>query len=266
VSFSSIGRPAVALTSSAAVALVVFGLLGDRAAAQEPIPGNPLIAIPAGPFVFGSDSGNANERPRRVVEGKAFAMNRTEISNAQYRRFVAATGHRPAFYSEHPILGLNDHPVVGVSWDDAVAFCAYYGLKLASEREYERAARGTEGSAFPWGDSPVDATRAKHGADVCCSGDDSDGYALTAPVDAFPAGASKEGVLNLVGNVWEWTRDFYAPYEGDAPPDNVDKYRVLRGGAWNSDPSHLTTTYRLAYDPEFRFAANGGFRCVRSPD
>lgn len=266
MSSSSISRPAIALISSAGAALFAFGLLGDRAAADEPIAGNPLIAIPAGPFVFGSDTGNENERPRRIVEGQAFAMNRTEISNAEYQRFVAATGHRSAFYSEHPILGLSDHPVVGVSWEDAVAFCAYYGLELPSEREYERAARGADGSAFPWGDSPVDATRAKRGADVCCRGDDSDGYAMTAPVDAFPAGASKEGILNLVGNVWEWTRDLYAPYEGGGAQDEAGAYRVLRGGAWNSDPGHLTTTYRLAYDPKFRFAANGGFRCVRSPD
>jgi iron(II)-dependent oxidoreductase len=251
------------LITKALAGIVALCLGGRVAFADGPILGNPLIAVPAGTFVFGSDLGNENERPRRLIDGKAFAMNRTEISNAQYQRFVDETGHRSAFYGGHPQLGLNDRPVVGVSWDDAAAFCAHYGLKLPSEREYERAARGTAGSAFPWGDSPVDARRANHGSDTCCSGDDSDGYAMTAPVDSFPAGASREGILNLVGNVWEWTRDFYAPYEGAAPPDIAGKYRVLRGGAWNSDPGHLTTTYRLAYDPGFRFAANGGFRCVR---
>jgi iron(II)-dependent oxidoreductase len=236
------------------------------AAADGPIPGNPLIEIPAGPFVFGNDSGEDNERPRRVIEGRAFAINRTEITNAQYQRFVDATGHRSAFYGGHPVLGLDDRPVVGVSFDDAAAFCAHFGLRLPTEREYERAARGTDGARFPWGDAAVDATRANHGSDACCDSDGSDGYAMTAPADSFPQGASKEGVLNLVGNVWEWTADFYAPYEGEAPADIAGKYRVLRGGAWNSDPSHLTATYRLAYDPDYRFAANGGFRCVRSPD
>jgi len=250
--------------SRAFPALVITASIAATAAGSDPIPGNPLIAIPAGTFVFGSDSSNDNERPRRAMEGQAFAINRTEITNAQYRRFVDATGHRSAFYGGHPVLGLDDRPVVGVSFDDAAAFCAYYSLKLPSEQEYERAARGTDGTAFPWGNAPIDATRANHGAELCCSGDDSDGYAMTAPADSFPAGASREGVLNLVGNVWEWTRDFYAPYQGEAPPDIAGKYRVLRGGAWNSDPSHLSTTYRLAYDPEFRFAANGGFRCVRS--
>jgi gamma-glutamyl hercynylcysteine S-oxide synthase len=251
-----------ALPGLVAVALITGAVASD----DGPIPGNPLIEIAAGPFVFGSDTSNDNERPRRVIEGKAFAMNKTEISNAQYQRFVDATGHRAAFYSGHPVLGLNDHPVVGVSFDDAAAFCVYYGLKLPSEQEYERAARGPDGAAFPWGNAPVDARHANHGAEICCGSDDSDGYETTAPVDSFSAGASKEGILNLVGNVWEWTRDYYAPYQGEAPPDISGKYRVLRGGAWNSDPSHLTTTYRLAYDSDFRFSANGGFRCVRSQD
>jgi iron(II)-dependent oxidoreductase len=252
------------LISKAIAVVVLVACAGGRAAADEPIPENPLIVIPAGPFVFGSDSGNANGRPRRKIAGAGFAMNRTEISNTQYQHFVDATGHRSAFYGGHPILGLGNHPVVGVSYDDAAAFCAHYGLELPSEQEYERAARGTSGTLFPWGDAPVDALRANHGSATCCAGDADDGYDMTAPVDSFPAGASPEGIMNLVGNVWEWTRDFYAPYAGEPPADQAGKYRVLRGGAWNSDPSHLTSTYRLAYNPDFRFAANGGFRCVRS--
>jgi iron(II)-dependent oxidoreductase len=252
------------LTSNALAGLAVVAVIATAAAEDDPIAGNPLIAISAGPFVFGSNDSNANERPRRMIEGRAFAINRTEITNAQYQRFVDATGHRSAFYGGHPILGLADRPVVGVSFADAAAFCAHFGLSLPSEQQYERAARGADGAPFPWGDAPVDAMRANHGSDACCDSDASDGYAMTAPAVSFPQGASKEGVLNLVGNVWEWTRDVYAPYQGETPSDIAGQYGVLRGGAWNSDPSHLTTTYRLAYDPEFRFAANGGFRCVRS--
>jgi gamma-glutamyl hercynylcysteine S-oxide synthase len=229
-----------------------------------PIAGNPLIDIPAGPFVFGRDDGPTNERPRRVLEGRPFAINRTEITNRQYGRFVQATGHRPAFYANHPQLGLDDRPVVGVSWGDADAFCRHYGLVLPSEQQYERAARGAKGAAFPWGEAPPDETRANSGSDACCSGDARDGYPMTAPAQSFVGGASGEGILNLIGNVWEWTRDGYAPYESKAAAESAVAFRVLRGGSWNSDPSHLTTTYRLAYDPEFRFSANGGFRCVRS--
>lgn len=237
-----------------------------RAAAADidPIVGNPLIEIAAGPFVFGRDDGPENERPRRVLEGRPFAINRTEITNRQYGRFIKATGHRPAFYVNHPVLGLDDRPVVGVSWGDADAFCRHYGLVLPSEQQYERAARGTKGGAFPWGESPPDERRANYGADACCSGDARDGYPMTAPAESFADGANSEGVLNLAGNVWEWTRDVYTPYEGGNAARSAGPYRVLRGGSWNSDRNHLTTTYRLAYDPGFRFSANGGFRCVRS--
>ena len=87
----------------------------SAAADASPIVDNPLIDIPAGTFVFGSDDGLENERPRRVLEGRPFAINRTEITNRQYGRFVQATGHRPSFYANHPLLGLDDRPVVGVS-------------------------------------------------------------------------------------------------------------------------------------------------------
>jgi iron(II)-dependent oxidoreductase len=236
------------------------------AAGENSIAGNPLVEIAAGRFIFGNDYGDDNERPRQTVVETGFAMNRTEISNAQYQRFIEATGHRSAFYGGHPLLGLGNRPVVGVSWADAEAFCRHYGLRLPSEREYERAARGVDGAPFPWGPAPPNHTLVNGGAEICCGGDDRDGYAMTAPVDSFAKGASPEGILNLVGNVWEWTRDSYARYNGASDPQNDNRYRVLRGGAWNSDPSHLSTTYRLAYDPDFRFAANGGFRCVRSQD
>jgi iron(II)-dependent oxidoreductase len=252
--------------SSAVFGWIAPVFMAGIACAGGPVAGNPLIEVPAGPFVFGSDTGIDNERPRRVIAGKSFAINRTEISNAQYRSFVVATGHRRAFYADHPSLGLDARPVVGVSHDDAAAFCAHYGLALPSEQEYERAARGADGAPNPWGSAPLAAIFVNGGSESCCAGDDRDGYAMTAPVESFMPGASKEGVLNLIGNVWEWTRDYYAPYGGEVEPEFAGNYRVLRGGAWNSDPGHLSATYRLAYAPDFRFAANGGFRCVRSPD
>jgi iron(II)-dependent oxidoreductase len=242
------------------------GIFLSFAFAEEPevIEGNPLVPIEGGEFVFGNDAGEENERPQSTVTLPGFAMNRTEITNEQYRRFVAETGHRPSFYDGNAMLGLGERPVVGVSWWDASEFCRHYGLSLPSEQEFERAARGIEGGAFPWGDAPVDPMRVSGGGDECCGEDERDGYRMTAPVDAFESGRSAEGVLNLIGNVWEWTRDWYAPYEGEPDPATARKFRVLRGGAWNSDPSRLSSTYRLAFDPDFRFAANGGFRCVRT--
>lgn len=230
---------------------------------QEVIVGNPLIVIPGGSFIFGRDDANDNERPRRQLTLPSFQMNETEITNAQYERFVQATGHRPAYYAGHPVLGLSDHPVVGVSWYDASDFCAHYGLTLPSEHEFERAARGRDGAPYPWGDAPPDPSRTGHGTKDCCVGGDSDVYPMTAPVEAFAAGRSSEGISDLIGNVWQWTRDWYAPYEGEPDAKIANRFKVLRGGAWNSDKAHLSATYRLAYDPSFRYAANGGFRCVR---
>jgi len=243
----------------------VLALSAGAASAAEPIPDTPLFAIAPGPFIFGNDDGPANERPRQLLEGEGFAINRTEVTNEQYRRFIETTGHRPAFYADHPLLGLAQHPVVGVDWYDAQAFCAHYGMQRPTEQQFERAARGRDGAPFPWGTAPLTPERANGGAESCCAEDDSDGYAMTAPADAFASGASSEGALNLIGNVWEWARDAYAPYGELAEPGARAEFRVLRGGAGNSNPAHLSSPYGLAFDPGFRFAAKGGFRCVRSP-
>jgi len=242
-----------------------FAASAALASELQPITGNPLILIPGGQFVFGRDDSNANERPRRELDLPSFQMNETEITNAQYESFVEETAHRPAYYAGHPVLGVADHPVVGVSWFDARDYCTHYGLTLPSEREFERAARGRSGSLFPWGDGPPAPSRTGH-SNPCCASDDSVVYPMTAPVRAFAAGQSAENIFDLVGNVWQWTRDWYAPYEGEPDPKIANKFRVLRGGAWNSDLAHLSATYRLAYDPNFRYAANGGFRCVRSSE
>jgi iron(II)-dependent oxidoreductase len=236
--------------------------LAATAAPADGVPGNPLVPVAGGTFIFGNDWGPRNERPRTEVTLRGFGMNRTEVSNAQYRRFVDETGHRSAFYGGHPQLGIDNRPAVGLSWDDAAAFCEHYGLTLPSEKQFERAARGRDGTRYPWGTDEPGPSHANVGAPECCAGDDRDGYAMTAPVDSFADGANPDGIYNLVGNVWEWTRDAYAPYGGGPDPQTEGKYKVLRGGAWNSDPAHVSTTYRLAYDPGFRFAANGGFRCV----
>jgi len=244
------------------LALVAIWLMAT-AAADQPIAGNPLVDIAAGSFIFGNDSGPPNEAPARVVELPAFRINMFEITNAQFAAFTAETGHRPSFYWNHPQLGLPGYPVVGVAFADAEAFCSHYGLRLPSEEQWERAARSLQGWLHPWGNEPVTPERANRGAPACCTPDTADGYALTAPVGQFAKGASAEGVQDLIGNVWEWVDAWYNPY--GTPAAAADRrYRVLRGGAWNSDDLHLTATYRLAYRPDFAFAANGGFRCVRS--
>ena len=242
--------------------LVALGLLWAEAArAQGPLEGNPLIEIPGGPFVFGSDAGEDNEAPAAVVDLAPFRINRYEVTNRLYAGFVEATGHRPAFYHNHPLFGLPDLPAVGLSWGDADDFCRHYGLKLPTEQQWERAARGPDGGIYPWGNEPPGSARANRGKSECCDVDASDGHMGSAPVGSYPAGRTAEGVMDMAGNVWELVDGWYGPHDVD-PAARKREFRVLRGGAYNSHEWKLRATYRLAYDGDFRFSASGGFRCV----
>ena len=243
--------------------LAVGPALAGPVRAEGPLPGNPLIEIPGGPFVFGSNEGEGNEAPERVVELAPYRINKYEITNRLYAAFVEATGHRPAFYQNHPLFGLPDRPVVGLSWGDANDFCRHHGLKLPSEQQWERAAGGPEGHLYPWGDEPPTSERANRGARECCDVDGRDGYLGTAPVGSYPDGQTPEGVMDMAGNVWELVDGWYGAYDGGGAVAQEERFRVLRGGAYNSHDWKLRATYRLAYDGDFRFSASGGFRCAR---
>jgi len=184
--------------------------------AAPPAAERDMVLVPAGEFVMGTSEAEARrlaelhgvhptlfltEAPRRTVRLDAFAIDRCPVTNAQYKAFIDATGRRPPRHWQGRDVpeGEGDHPVVWVGWHDAAAYAAWAGLRLPAEAEWEKAARGTDRRAYPWGsDWRDDATRT----------DDPDSpqtRALTAPVGAFPAGASPYGVLDLCGNVAEWT-------------------------------------------------------------
>jgi formylglycine-generating enzyme required for sulfatase activity len=222
-----------------------------------------LVEVPGGRFVMGDPEGEPGEAPKEV-EVAGFSLMRYEVTNAQFRAFVAATGHRTdperkgrgLVWSgkwqpvdganwRHPrgprtsIAGLDDHPVVQVSVEDARAFCAHYGLRLPTEAEWELAARGTRDQRrYPWGmDAPVQgaSARANFGTVSCCAASPADGFEYTAPVGSFPAGASPYGIHDMAGNVWEWTADSFLGRQGTA---------ALRGGGWGNDPYCLRVSYR----------------------
>lgn len=222
----------------------------------------PMVSILAGEFIMGSDRGI--ERPPHKVFVEAFEIDKFEVTNEQFARFVEETGYVTdaekvgdsmtwQTYAE----GKLNHPVVKVSWNDAVAFCKWAGKRLPTEAEWEKAARGTDGRIYPWGNewAPVKANT-KEG-----------GYRGTTIVGSFPEGASPYGVMDMAGNVAEWTSDWFQPYPGYPGGDPEaqyfgEKYRVIRGGGWFSDKELVRASYRSCSSVDL---ANDdvGFRCAR---
>ena len=222
-----------------------------------------MIFIPAGDFLMGSTDtdkeARTDEKPQHKVYLDAFWIDQTEVTNAMFSRFVEMTRYKttaeragsgwvyfplskkwqetPGAYWRHPYAptstldGRNHYPVVQVSWDDALAYCTWVGGRLPTEAEWEKAARGTDGRIYPWGNSEPDCSLANYwGKDNGCVGD------ITA-VGSYPAGASPYGLLDMAGNVLEWIEDWYSEtYYTSLPSSNPvgpssGQYRVLRGGA-----------------------------------
>jgi len=159
------------------------------------------------------------------------------------------------------------HPVAGVTFAEAAAYCAFAGGRLPTEAEWERAARGDapEGRRFPWGD-PYGSRLTNHGQGIA-SPDGVDGHRYAAPVASYPDGASPFGLYDMAGNVWEWTVDRFRPraYESgtsvDPVGDGLGSERIVRGGSWRSSPVTHRVTYRAAV-AETRFEPDLGFRCA----
>ncbi|GEM_PF-894099 len=232
-----------------------------------------LIRVPAGEFQMGSADGSDDQKPVHRVVLDEYLIGKYEVTNAQYRAFVKATGRKEppqppdgcGYLNYFGDARYDDYPVVDVSWEDAKAYCDWAGLALPTEAQWEYAARGKSGRKYPWGNEEPDANRAQYGKSVN-SGD------YTKRVGSFPTGVSAVGALDMGGNVWEWCADWYGDkYYGGCGdgmrnpigPDS-DSYRVLRGGSWIVSDTCLRGSYRDRYDPGFRYI-DSGFRAARSP-
>jgi formylglycine-generating enzyme required for sulfatase activity len=224
-----------------------------------------MVDVPAGVFLMGSDPAVDlhafhNELPRHKVYLDAYRIARYEVTNVLYARCVRAGAcQEPGDLTYYANLNYAAHPVVYVSWSDAQAFCEWIGGRLPTEAEWEYAARGPQGSAYPWGDA-FDCARGNfYGADAC------DPYAGTAPVGSFESGASWRGLHDLAGNVWEWVADWYGAYPSAAQenPRGPERgaYKVLRGGLWPDLWESTRSANRFTYSPDFRDPYIG-FRCV----
>jgi formylglycine-generating enzyme required for sulfatase activity len=220
-----------------------------------------MAFVPGGSFYRGDNDGPLDSRPRRRHSLNAFWIDRFEVTNRQYRMFVQATGHRaPPHWSEGQVpSGMEDKPVVSVTWRDASAFAQWAGKRLPAEAEWEKAARGEEGLRYPWGP--------RFASEACNTREGGSGQ--VARVGSYPSGASPYGVTEMAGNVREWTADYYdGRYYVSAPAANPrgparGTSKVVRGGSYLLSREWAVAFARSRLRPDERYG-DLGFRCASS--
>jgi len=218
-----------------------------------------MVYGPGGAFQMGSSAGDPvaydNELPQHTVTLDAFWIDQTEVTNAQYALCVADGNCDKSSYAGNNDYNGDDQPVVGVSWYDAVDYCAWAGAQLPTEAQWEYAARGPDGYIYPWGNDAPTCELAQFGG---CPGD-------AVPVGSLPDGASWCNALDMAGNVGEWMADWYGDYPSGAQTNPTGPteggYRVLRGGSFFGSESGVRASNRDSLTPDFRYGLIG-FRCV----
>ncbi len=210
-----------------------------------------IILVPAGNFIMGSDNGNPDEQPVHIVYLNVFYIEKYEVTNALYKSCVDAnvcpfpefinSNSRATYFGDSRY---DQYPVIGVTWDMAKAYCEWRGARLLTEAEWEKAARGTTGRTYPWGEG-IDQSRANYN-----NNNDPNYAGDTSKVDAYPNGVSPYGVFDMAGNVWEWLADIYdASYYASltlpvanplGPTEGL--YHVVKGGSWDSNSYDLRSS------------------------
>lgn len=227
-----------------------------------------MINIPSGTFIRGSAKGEGrlDEQPKRKIYLDSFAIDKYEVSNGRYITFLGETLHKPPLnvYGDGPLsseAGIDDLPVVQVTWHDAVDYCFWAGKRLPTEAEWEKSARGDDDRLYPWGNELPTADRAQFDREW-------DGKKTFQTVDSLSMGQSASGIYHLSGNVREWTQDWYNDeYYVNSPnrnPRGPEKgiLKVIRGGSWRSFDSDLRVPSRGKGG--FALKTHGiGFRCAK---
>lgn len=222
------------------------------------------VTIPAGQFLMGSIPARdacayPDEAPQHKVDVEALSMTRAPVTNDQYRIFVESVGYQPPghWLGGHVPLGRGNHPVTYVDWHDAQAFCLWAGVRLPTEAEWEKTARGLDGRTWPWGEQVPTASLINYDNNV---GD-------TSPFNCYPEGSSPYNALDMGGNVWEWTATLYRHYpylvnDGREDPQSPDR-RSLRGGTYIHPARNVRCADRHASYPTARDVYIG-FRVAKS--
>ena len=229
--------------------------LGIGSGWERPADGMTMMYIPEGEFLMGSDNGQEDEKPAHTLYLGAFWIDQTEVTNAMYAKCDSCP--LPDNADEYNIAEFANYPVVFVSYYDARIFCDWAGARLPSETEWEKAARGTDGRTFPWGEG-INCDRVNYFHKDCYSGS-------VVEVGLNEDAKSIYGLYEMAGNVREWTSSLYLPYPNDNHADifpSSNKDRVLRGGSWGDAWTGLRTSNRLSVDSSFVHSRTG-FRCAR---
>jgi len=239
---------------SASVSLLQAEIIGHD--------GAPMVLIPAGEFIMGSDKGDDDEQPIHRVFLDSYYIDKFEVTNGRFAKFVEAIHSEPPWGfadQETPVVHAN-RPVRWVNWMDAVGYCLWAGKRLPTEAEWEKAARGTDGRVYPWGNDPPTPAQAVFGL--------KEGAEMVPSIGNREKGQSPYGVRDLAGNLYEWTTDWYdeeyyqkipainphGPAEGTA--------KVQRGGSYTNTPYRLRSSFRTKGDPT-EHEPNVGFRCAQ---
>lgn len=230
--------------------------------------GREMVEIPEGPFTMGSNDGDPDEGPAHPVYLKTFFVDLKEVTQGEYERFERMTKREkpivPVFEDDISKLQNSDYPVVGITWNDAVAYCRWAGKRLPTEAEWEKAARGEGKRRYPWGD-----TFDQNYANV--DGED-DGFLYLAPVGSFEVGRSPYGLYDATGNVAEWVLDNYSadyyqesPFRDPLGSEDEDVYKVIRGASWRESRIGARLTKRFSAKM-WRTDATVGFRCAKDAE
>ena len=225
----------------------------------NPIDGAEMVWVPAGNFTMGTSDSDDNfddARPEHTVYLDGYWIYKNDVTVAEYKAFCQATGH--AMPEAPSWAWIDNHPMVNVTWDDATAYATWAQVSLPTEAQWEKAARGTDGRSYPWGND-WDPSR--------CANSVGSRLQSTQPVGSYPTGASPYGALDMAGNVWDWCSDWYdANYYATSPSSNPTgpasgQLRVLRGGSWLVNvPGSFRSAYRNWCYPTDRVYVYG-FRC-----